>query len=132
MRPVHALALAMRPAEELVHGNAERLARDVPERKLDARDGLLSRSVRRLADGAVEIERVLVRRRRILSDQPMAEIVNETLQPAGDPVRAELAVPGEPGVRANRAEQPGPRRSEPVADDKRVDARDLHASSPCR
>jgi hypothetical protein len=59
----------------------------------------------------------------------MAEVLDEAEQAASDPVGAELAIAGEPGIGADRAEQPGPRRSEVVADDEGIDAADLHASS---
>src|SRR5206468_8883611 len=99
---------AVRPAHELVDRHVQRLAGQVPERQLDPRDRLLGRAVRRLADGAVEVDVVLLDGRRVLADQAVPEILHETDQAARDAVRAELTVAGETGVGADRAEAPRP------------------------
>src|SRR5262249_57314945 len=53
MRPIEAHAIAQGSAEELVHGDAERLRLEVPERQLDARDGLVRNAAEVLAGAAV-------------------------------------------------------------------------------
>ena len=104
----------MRSAHELVDRHVQRLAGEVPQRELDPRDRLLGRAVRRLADGAVEIDVMLLDRRRVLPDQTMTEVLHEADQAARDAVRAELAVTREPRVGADRAETQRPRRREAV------------------
>jgi hypothetical protein len=126
VRPVHALTLAVRPAHQPPHGNAERLAREIPQRQLDTGDGLLRGAVRRLADRAVQIEVVLLDRGGVLADEARAEILDEPDQPAREALAAELAVAGEALVGADGAEVPGAMRLEPGVDDERLDRGDLH------
>jgi hypothetical protein len=126
VRPVDPLAVAMRPAHELVDRHAQRLAGQIPQRQLDPGDRLLGRTVGRLADGAIEIDVMLLDSRRILPDQAMTEVLHQTDQAARDPVRPELAVAGEPRVGADRAEVPRARRREAVGHHERLDAGDLH------
>src|SRR6185295_3028113 len=113
VRPVDALTLAVRPAHQPPHGNAERLAREIPQRQLDAGDGLLRGAVRRLADRAVQIEIELLDRGGILADEARAEILDEPDQPAREALAPELAVAGEALVGADGAEVPWARRLEP-------------------
>src|SRR5262249_10149369 len=112
-----------------VDRNVECLAGQVPQRQLDTGDGLLSRAVRGLADSPVEIEIVLLDRRRIFPDQALTEVLHQTDETPGDAIGAKLAVAGQPRVGADYAEMPGPRRREAVGHHERLDAGDLHLAS---
>ena len=80
------------------------MSRSASSRPASAR--LLRRAERRLADGAGEIDVVLLGRRRILADQPRAQILHEADEPARDPFRSELAVAGDAVFRPDGAEVP--------------------------
>src|SRR5437762_7493407 len=116
----------MRSAYPPMDRHAEGLAREIPQRELDAGDRLLRRAERCLATRAIHVDVVFLDRGRILADEPRAEILHESHEPARDPVAAELAVAREPVIRPDGAEQPRPRRLEAGVDDERLDRSDLH------
>src|SRR5207244_2939228 len=103
-----------------------RFTSEIPQRQLDARHRLLRRAVGGLAHRPVHVEVVLLDRRRVLADEPRAEILHEPDEPARDALAPELAVAREALVGADGAEVPWARRLEPGVDDERLDRGDLH------
>src|SRR5206468_4477390 len=127
VRPVQTHAVAERPAEQLVHRHAERLGLDIPERQLDARDGLVAHAAEGLARVSEHVPVQALDRPRILADEQMREVANA----AGDAVRAAviaaLSPAHQPVIRLDADEGPGPPAAISV---QRLHARDLHGCPP--
>jgi hypothetical protein len=120
---VDADAIAQLATQQRVHGNAERLALDVPQRLIDPGEGAHVHAAAAVESAAVQHRPVILDQRRILADQ----IVGQLLDGGGDRVRASLehrlTPPGDPLVRLDLEEAP-PRR-----DDERGERSDLHRCS---
>ena len=127
--PVDALAEPERPAEELRHGDAERLGLDVPQRELDPRDRLGGDAPGALPRHAVEVPVDPLDGPGVLAEQHGLEVADR----ADDAVRVAavraLSVAGEARVGADRDELPGP---PPSVDDERLDPGDLQGLRPGR
>ena len=100
VRPVEPHPVAQRPAEQLVDGDAEGLGLDVPERQLDAGDGLVGDPAEVLAGAAQHVPVQALDGARILADEEILHVPDA----AGD---AEAGS----GCRCTRPSPPGRRRS---------------------
>jgi hypothetical protein len=123
VRPVDELALPQRAAEQLVHRDAQRLGLDVPERELDARDGLGRDAARALPRHAVQVPVAQLDGPRVAADEDGLEVADGAHHAVGIAAVGALAVAGDAGVGADGHELP---RTPAGVDDERVDLRDLH------
>ena len=106
MRPVERDRVARRAAEELVDGDAERLRLDVEERVLDAGDRL--RDTDRALPRAWRSRPPPLPGPRIASDDDGREILHDSRETAGRPVRVrDLGPAHEPVVGRRGEEDPG-------------------------
>ena len=106
MRPIDALAIAVRTADEVVDGNSERLALDVPAGELDAGYAHLRDAAGHGAEVSVHIEVQLFDGFRVFADEQGLEVFYQPDQRAGGDAGPELAVSGNALVGANGGEQP--------------------------
>src|SRR5262249_29286417 len=121
--PVDALAVAQRPPEQLVDGDAEGLGLDVPQGQLDPGDGLGGDAARALAGHAVEVPVAHLDGPRVGPHQDRPRVAGG----ADDAVRVAavraLAVAGDARIGPHRHELPGPPAG---VDDEGLDPGDLH------
>ena len=76
--PVHALAVAVGSADEVVDRDSERLALDVPAGELDAGDAHLGNASGHGAQDAVEVEVDLLDRLGVLADKHRLEVFDQS------------------------------------------------------
>ena len=127
VRPVDVDVVARRPAEELVHGNAERLPLEVEQRVLDPADRLLDHRARALARGAEEIPDDPLDGAWVAPDDLRGEILDDAGEPARRAVRIRDLGPADGAVVSGGLEEdPGTPARVAV---ERLDLRDFHPAA---